>query len=854
MTSTDANSPKKTLCLVTNELYPLSAGGIGRLMYNFAIQNRDTGGPVNLHILVPAELLRENDNQRKVDEAYGDLAQIHIAPDLNQSQTVINTLMHRGLLNKWSFEAQYAIGFRYYLGLLEAEKNIGRSLTYVEFPDFGGWATATIEAQRAGIAFQNTAITARLHSTQGVIRREERFSHGPNLWHGVQLDAERHFLSHAQLVVGHVPGIIDYNAEHYGLADAWAGRTRLEFPPILLDDSVASETAKQTVQDVRADLASGFGLKNPSNLDPDFVFSSRFQQFKRPELFVRAAIVMLDNRPEYTGTFRLISYGWDEDYLEWLQSLVPPIYRKRILFQLDTPPDVREQFIRTSIVVVPSIYESLCLFAFEAATMGCKVILNRQCVGFSTSERWDENENCLMFDGSAFDLAETMGKALSWERSHMVNAEAGCPYWAEPELQIEGRPGSDDGTPSLCLVCYGYLTKAQVLAHAAQLSHVQTDGYDVVFFLPKAFFAQDTELLSHLYSFGWSVELMAGYGDQAYEFGLLISRQDADLIAFLPSGYELHPNYLPKAQTTFSRNPDVMLVGGHIRVVDGPTGEPDTARLYAGNMPSVAMSSSRIAPRTSVVRRTAIEQRPFASEAGEQWFEAWSRDMAIDGVPMLILPELTADLIAQEERVENTKPLSAAIVDRMFRNAGLPARGLAVATGVPTEQDERPTGDLTEDDLTAFQCRLPRGRIRDFPLVSWQPHKEAVLVHPTNDTPTVAELALAGRPVQLVEATVINDKAQNTGIEVAIALVPPQVTDHDIADLLRGQYRYSDAVLSAWSLLEPGDRTTISVATKHVSYGNESVLVITKVPANGDERHAHLLVEKIALHPTSSEL
>ena len=108
MTSTDAPSMKRTLCLVTNELYPLSAGGIGRLMYNFAVQNRDSGGPVNLHFLVPVELLRKNDNQRKAEEAYADLAQIHVAPDLNQSQTVINKLMHRALLNPWSFEAQYA--------------------------------------------------------------------------------------------------------------------------------------------------------------------------------------------------------------------------------------------------------------------------------------------------------------------------------------------------------------------------------------------------------------------------------------------------------------------------------------------------------------------------------------------------------------------------------------------------------------------------------------------------------------------------------------------------------------------------------------------------------------------------
>ena len=845
---------KRTLCLVTNELYPLSAGGIGRLMYNFAVQNRDTGGPVNLHFLVPVELLRKNDNQRKAEEAYADLAQIHVAPDLNQSQTVINKLMHRALLNPWSFEAQYAESYRYYLGLLEAEKRIGHSLTYIEFPDFGGWGTATIEAQRAGIAFQDTAIIARLHSTQGVIRRVERFTHGPNHWHGVQLDAERRFLSHAQVIVGHVPGIIDYNADHYGLAETWQDRTRLEFPPILLDDSVASAAAQQTVQEVRAGLASAFGLKSADDLDPDFVFSSRFQQFKRPELFIRAAIMLLDNRPDYTGTFRLISYGWDDDYMEWLQSLVPPVYRKRILFQLDTEPDIREEFIRSSIVVVPSSYESLCLFAFEAAMMGCKVILNRQCIGFSTSERWDENENCLMFDGSTFDLAETMGKALSWTPSHVVNAGAGCPYWAEPDFDVEARPEPDRRTASLSLVCYGYLTKEQVLAHAAQLSHVQTEGYGVVFFLAKALFAQETDLVEHLESFGWSVELMAGYGDQAYEFGLTISHLESDLIAFLPSGYELHPHFLRKAQDTFASNPEVMLVGGHVRVVDGPTGEPDTVRVYAGNMPSVAMSSSRIAPRTSVVRRKIIEQRPFASEAGEQWFEAWSRDMAIDDEPMLILPQITADLVAQEERVESTQILSAAIVDRMFRNAGLRARGLAIEPPEEPERDERPTIDLIEDTLTAFYCRLPRQTVRDFKLVSWQLDKEALLVHPTNDEPTVAEMVLSNNPVQLIEATVINSRAQNTGIEVAIALVPPQVTDADVYHLTIGQYRFTDAAISAWSLLEAGERKTISVATKHVSYGNEHVLVITRVPANGDERHAHLLVEEIVLHPTSSEL
>src|SRR3954453_8839318 len=178
--------PKTAICFVTNELYPLGPGGIGRMLYNFAKHNEDIGLPADIHFLVPQALLSLRPDARDLlDSAFERIATIHVCPDLRSTPTPIAQLLARAQEHPWTSEWLFGNSYHYYLGLRTAEEARGAPFDIIEFPDFGGWGVASVEAKRAGLAFPDTLITARIHSTQGLLYSVERFAHDPGHWAGI---------------------------------------------------------------------------------------------------------------------------------------------------------------------------------------------------------------------------------------------------------------------------------------------------------------------------------------------------------------------------------------------------------------------------------------------------------------------------------------------------------------------------------------------------------------------------------------------------------------------------------------------------------------------------------------------
>ncbi|MDP2520804.1 glycosyltransferase [Shimia thalassica] len=838
---------------MSNELYPLSAGGIGRLMFNFARQNTDLGSPVDLHFLVPAEIFKTEEDKSKVLEAFGEHAEVHVCPRHGDNPSAISQLMERAQNHPWTFDSHYAHTYQYFSGLLEAERNIGGTFDIIEFPDFGGWAVASVEAKRAGLAFQTAQITTRLHSSQGLIYRNDRFAHHPSLWLGVLFDSERHLLEYADTVVGHVSGIITHNAEHYALEEIWEGKIVQEFPPILMDESIQTESAVRIVVEERASRHTSLLAEDIA--EPDFVFSSRFQQFKRPDLFIRGAVAFLEEMPDYSGTFRLISYGWDQEYIDWLKSLVPPYLAQKIVFQFGTRPDVREEFIRTSIVVVPSDYESLCLFAFEAATMGCKVIMNRDCLAFSTSERWRDRENCLMFDGEANDLARIMQEALTWEPATIADTTPTDPYWVNAEPQKPMREIGENDLPSLELICFGYRSNQELRNHIAHLAHFDLGDVKVRFLSSRDIIFQDeTEIRALIEARGWQLDVMPGVGDDPVSFTKRLIALESDLIAFLPFGYEIYPDFLDNSRNAFGCNPSLSVVGGHIRIVDDASGRGDTIRSYAGHMASVAMLSSRIAPPTSVIRRKLLAEYPFESRAMDLWFTVWARDITLSGATMLILPQIVADLSSAHERRENSKLISGGIVDKVFQSAGLRARGISIDSLAPPEKVDRDYFTISGDELRKGMMLLPAFSNRDYEPVTFSHEQQGLVLHPLYESPTIAKIDHHGQRIRRIEATVANLSARNMGLDVALAVVRPDAPLSEIELMAREAPTGWTGARSNWMNVAPGSTEVLTLATCSVSYGGDSILVLTRLSTNGVEQSSHVVLKELKLYTLENAL
>ncbi len=838
------DSKRPSVCFVTNELYPLGPGGIGRMLYNFAQHNAELGLPADFHFLVPQQLL---DSHRDAGDllalAFEGIATIHVCPSLVSTPTPIAQLLARSLEHPWTSEWLYAQSYGYLLGLLAAEQRRGGPFDIIEFPDFGGWALASVEARRAGLHFTNTQISARIHSTQGVLYGVERYINDPGHWAGIMFDAERHLLAHADLVVGHDPEVLERTGRFYGLQDRWQGRTRLEFPPVYVNTGEGTYARADQVTPPRETRDCC-----------DFLFGSRLQPVKRPDLFIRAAVLFLERYPAHNGRFRLVCNGWDRSYVDGLKSLVPDAMAAHILFLEHATQAERLQLIDNAIVVVPSDYESLCLFAFEAALAGRKVILNAVCPAFGNDFRWHDGENCLLFDGSVESLTDVMQRSLAWEPTGLVNASPDVPYWlGDLGLPVPAAVGADE--IDLAVLCYGAQSPPEFRRHfdgACQVARelaAAGETFRIIFQLPRGVFEIDGPELALVREQGWQLLFSSGVSECPQMFGKRLADFGTASVLLFPFGYDLAPGFAATAARIRKTQPELTMISGQIEIVDSGTGRSDYIRIFSGEAPSTALLSARVAPPLCLLNTAVLSRIMFDPWAGPAWFEVFARTCALRGEPMLILPMLAGALDGLlRHRPETSKRITAGVLDQLGIASGWQARLLSIdPVQVPTDADNRPLV-YGEDQLRQIFRINPPGQPRRWEPVGWQDSAHGVLVHPLDGQITIGELPGPYRRVSKLAARVRNVRHDNAGAEVAIALARSGVDVHGVLSAIDQGECGPMVVFSRWEVLEPGMSTYLAVSCYGVSRGHDKVLLLTRTRAGCSEANAEIVFQDIEIY------
>jgi glycosyltransferase involved in cell wall biosynthesis len=824
---------KPSVCLITNELYPLGPGGIGRMLYNFARQNERLGFPADIHFLVPQALLTSRPDAREVLEAALDgIATVHVCADLSAVPTPLAQLLARSKEFPWTNEWLYAESYRYYLGLRTAEEKLGAPFDVVEFTDFGGWGAASIEAKRAGLAFADTLIAVRVHSTQGILNGVERFAHTPGFWAGIMFDAERHLYANADLVVGHDPAILAHTARSYALEERWQGRTVLEFPPVYLRTGQGTYLEAEDV------------VVPPADSKVDFLFGSRLQPVKRPDLFIRAAILFLERNEQYSGTFRLVCSGWDRAYVDRMKELVPDALADRIRFIEQATSDERQYYIGRSIVVVPSDYESLNLFAFEAALAGRKVILNARCPAFGNDFRWHDRRNCLLFDGSVEGLEAAMREALQWRPTEAVEVAASRPYWLDADAHRGGAASVVPAAGVIRIFCFGALSAKEVRQHFDGALDLQTRleaagrAVEVTFQLSRGRFGLDGTQAAAVRAQGWALVFSSGLRECPEMFGRRLGAMGDDPILLYPAGFDPAPEFVDAAASVIAADPALTLVGGHIELLDPASGRSDYLRVYAGEAPSTALQSSRIVPGLCFVRPEVIRRHGFDPLATGLWFEVFARRCALAGERIAILPMLAGSLSATlSQRPETTKRISAGLLDELGRVAGWQARLLSIDPFETLgETGDRPFAYGYEQMRRAIRISPP-GAIRSWEPVGWQENEHGILVHPLDGVITAAELDGPPRRIMSLTAYVRNVDAENDGALVAIGLVRSGFLPDDLLKAIERDEPSEDLALSDWVEVDAGRSTRIECSCYDVSGGDDKILLLTKLADGAKENN-----------------
>jgi GT2 family glycosyltransferase/glycosyltransferase involved in cell wall biosynthesis len=589
--------------LVTDELYPFTAGGIGRIVHNLLVDSLAQRPDIELHVLMPPYV---KVTTQQVGLYFQDRVRLHFATYRQSDELAADAHGLYPPASAFTDARWHAESLDVLLSLKRLEQE-GLRFDVIEFPDFRGLAFCALQEKRLGLAFADTELTVRLHSTYGVLMHFEPTT--PEMENLGRFEIERKALLDADRIIAHLPQIAEFNQRYYGFPASWMEKVTVEFPPVVLGAPAERSTL-------------------PPGAVRNLVFVTKIQPIKQPELFVRAAATLLMQRPDYTGRVVLSCHSFDAQYHEQVRQLVPESLRERFIFSKPGPD--RDALIRDGIVVVPSVFESLNLTAYEASVAGAVLIVNGGCPAFGERTPFIDGVNCLKFDGSVEGLVGAMARAIDGAVLEPVKWTVTRPFWETPGAKVERAPAA--GPEPLVSVCITLRDQGrdlpEMLASIAASTHPEvevvvvddasTAPYDRVLFERLEREARDGKS---------PVRLIRNpvHRGRAASHNIGVRAARGRYVLLLDVGDCVAPDFLSLAVRALERHPELVGVVPTVGCFDSD--EELSARrfcehaVFLGDTPSLTLVDDHVSPATLLVRRESLLAHPFdeALEAHEHW-------------------------------------------------------------------------------------------------------------------------------------------------------------------------------------------------------------------------------------------
>lgn len=625
---------------VTRELYPFTAGGIGRVVANILMTTpeEDRTGMAVLYVgdnIEPEAFALAHPRVRFLAWPHSRFQQVgregaHFPP----MSAFVHSMLH--------WESVHVLQ-----GLLELERLHG-VLDYVEFVDWGAPAFAATQEKLLGNALSSTTLAVRLHTTDSILADFEprvQNVHALNLF-----DLERKALADCDLVIGQIAPVAEAFRAFYGFKDEeWTPRLRLHAPPVLLDTLQPAE--RTIIVDDHTPL----------------LFTSKLQDIKRPDTFIRGCIQFLRARPQYQGSVVFLAHSFDARYQEYITSLVPEDLQGRVVFARGVTGATREKRIAGSVCVFPSPWESFCLAAYEASLSGAACVLNAGNPAFGPGSPWQDGVNCCTFDGTPEGLSRALLALFEGAAAHRVpvRVPANPVPWGTPAPPVPPMPKKLEGQLSVIVVnrnSGGSLlgTLDSVLASNMPLEKLividdaSSDPRDQAAMVQLA--GRDPRL---------TVQVLPVPSGDAAARNLGLEAVETPYVAFVRGGDRLTPGFLASAVTALQAQPRFDIVVGQVgisaHVADAASGEGafDGYRIYYGEARLAGLHENSLAPdsyaiRTEVARRFVFDPVMPALEVWEMMLRAClagSRFIVTSAVNVFALPQGLPDA-SHIERLE----------------------------------------------------------------------------------------------------------------------------------------------------------------------------------------------------------
>lgn len=431
---------------VTRELFPFTPGGIGRVLANMLDSTELSRQAHDRQAWQTAVVfLGDPLDERRFAARFPGVLLVDASP---ATYSQYDSGFRYPRPEHYTTHALHAESVRAMQALKRLERGHGQ-LRYVEFPDWGAVAFASLQEKRLGLAFQSATLAVRLHTSDSMLSATE--SKPVDAASLVLYDLERKALADCDLVIGQVPGTARAMQSFFDFDDSeWLPRLMIDAPPVVLEYGAPAISS----------IVPG--------ADTPIVFSSKIQRIKRPDVFVRGCCDFLRANPTYRGTVHLVAMAPDPDYVDEIKRLVPVDLAGRFVFDTGAGAQARHAIIRESVCVFPSTFESFCLAAYEASMAGALSVVNGVNPAFSDESPWQDRVNCAKFDGTAAGLALTLTEVfVTGATSTIVRVPTHARPWTTPEIN-EALPCAPRGDPPLVSVLIPHYNLGAYLASAVE--------------------------------------------------------------------------------------------------------------------------------------------------------------------------------------------------------------------------------------------------------------------------------------------------------------------------------------------------------------------------------------------------
>lgn len=404
-----------SILVVTDELFPWTNGGIGKLVYEQTKSLSSHGHEVQ--VLFCGE-------KPSSDYLQGTLP-IHYLDD------TVFPIGNR--TDSWLVKSDSHIVREKSARIARCIENLnqkGFTYDFIEFADYQGLAFCTINAKRLGRISCKQLITVRIHSTLYSLRPFDS-GWGTNL--NEIYEMEVFSLVNADLVVSHLPGIAkSVNSELQKLGYKGFRNSIVSFPDLFSQDIL------------NVSLSNSIKTRNITRI----MFTSKIQPFKRPDIFVRGLNLFFASNPQLQGVnAELMARDPHDEFSNYVKFLSSSQHKSRFIFTSIEEQKRRFESMRGNVVVFTSEYESLCLAAYEASVAGAIVVLNKNNPAFDDESRWIDGVNCFKFSGDALSLNNILQYIFEKDEIGLMTVDTtpeACEYCNSKQtfdyLEIETKP------------------------------------------------------------------------------------------------------------------------------------------------------------------------------------------------------------------------------------------------------------------------------------------------------------------------------------------------------------------------------------------------------------------------------